>query len=70
MNQFQCPNCKKLSNAKVSNISYSLPPTGGDYDWMETSAKVTCADCNNTYEARVKVDLESQNVEEIVRIYK
>lgn len=57
-----CPSC----NAKVvlsgTHSPSSLPPTGGDYDWMETEKTFTCHACQTKIPLRVRIDLETQEV--------
>ncbi len=40
--EMNCPYCKETVLPSFSGVSYGgLPPTGGDYDWMETGGKAT-----------------------------
>ena len=61
-----CPNCGHIHTPEMSEISLSLPPTGGDYEWLETEANATCKACSFSFELRVRVDLDTQEVDGIV----
>ena len=61
-----CPNCATLSTWQVENISWNLPPTGGDYDWIETDATMCCTNCQANFQARVRVDIDSSQIERLI----
>ena len=55
-----CPNCGRVSQWSFKNYSLSLPPTGGDYEWVETDAQTTCPHCQHNFQVRIRVDLDNQ----------
>lgn len=61
-----CPECGHIHTPILSNISWSLPPTGGDYEWVETEAQATCKNCSHRFEVRVQIDIDSNQVNKIV----
>jgi hypothetical protein len=55
-----CPYCGRVSRWLFRNYSLSLPPTGGDYEWVETDGLTTCPHCQNDIKVRIRVDLDDQ----------
>ncbi|MDX1960694.1 MAG: hypothetical protein SFU98_19135 [Leptospiraceae bacterium] len=66
---FFCPFCNQKIKPTNTNVSYSLPPTGGDYEWVETEKNETCI-CNQKFLIKVRVDLESQKITKLISIPK
>jgi hypothetical protein len=56
-----CPQCLGIVGACAVPF-IALPPTGGDYEWLETEADVTCPNCDYTWQTRVQVDLETRGM--------
>ena len=68
--EMNCPYCKETVLPSISGVSYGgFPPTGGDYEWMETGGKATCPNCNKTSEIRVQIDIETGKIWEIIKVY-
>lgn len=61
-----CPACGYIGRQQVSNAGFHLPPTGGDYDWVEAEAQAACPTCQHSYEVRVRVDLDTGNISKLV----
>ena len=52
-----CPRCRNVVGAKAAPCLL-LPPTGGDYEWIETDAEVICPICDYLWSDRIKADLD------------
>ena len=55
-----CPHCGHVGRWSFHNYSLSLPPTGGDYEWVETDALTSCPHCQSEIKVRIRVDLDDQ----------
>ncbi len=60
-----CPACGFIQQPIVNNPRFGLPPTGGDYEWVETDATVNCRQCQHKFEIRIQIDIESGNVNQV-----
>ncbi|WP_375560834.1 hypothetical protein ACE193_24580 [Bernardetia sp. OM2101] len=67
--EMNCPYCKETVLPSFSDVSYSYPSHGGDYEWKETGGKATCPTCNKISEVRVQIDLETGKIWELVKVY-
>ncbi len=56
-----CPRCLGAINARAVPLM-ALPPTGGDYEWVETEADLVCPSCDYEWRTRVRVDLETRGL--------
>lgn len=62
MNYIFCPNCDQKTQLNAKNVGGGLPPTGGDYDWVETETEHICPLCAAKYDIRVQKSLETGNI--------
>lgn len=49
----------------INTPRFGLPPTGGDYEWVETGTMVNCSQCRHEFEIRIKIDIETLNVDQV-----
>lgn len=42
----KCPNCKNKFKLPPLSFPFMLPPTGKDYEWVDSSTTLTCPHCN------------------------
>ncbi len=61
-----CPECGRVGRWSFHNYSLSLPPTGGDYEWVETDAQTTCPHCKTSIKVRIRVDLDDQSSKSLI----
>ncbi|MDX2255604.1 MAG: hypothetical protein NW214_08830 [Pseudanabaenaceae cyanobacterium bins.39] len=60
-----CPACGFLQTPNISYTDFALPPTGGDYEWLETDAMISCIRCQHGFRVRVQIDLETGSINKI-----
>lgn len=60
-----CPTCGLIQQPTVNNPRFSLPPTGGDYEWVETSTMVSCCECKHEFEIRIQINIETGNFNQV-----
>lgn len=61
-----CPTCGETNPWRFGGIRLSLPPTGGDYTWVETDATAHCPACGAAIPVRVRVDLDNGQIDRLV----
>ena len=59
---YTCPVCNECFKPQ-REPSFSLPPTGKDYDWCDTSDVITCSCCESKLQVMVRLWLDSKKVE-------
>lgn len=62
MSQYTCPSCKTTQTLRQTP-SFSLPPTGGDYEWCETTEELSCPSCQARLDLKVRIWLEDHRVD-------
>ncbi len=60
-----CPVCGLIQQPIVNNPRFGLPPTGGDYDWVETATIVSCRDCKHEFEIRIQIAIDTRTVNQV-----
>ncbi len=60
MEKRKCPACKKDFELPPLSLSFSLPPTGGDYEWMEGTVKLECPHCPANLKVVVRQTLRGE----------
>lgn len=60
-----CPACGFLQQPEISYTGFALPPTGGDYEWVETNEMISCVKCQHGFRIRVQTDLETGSINKI-----
>lgn len=59
-----CPVCHHIGLKRIDHGPLYLPPTGGDYEWVElTTDQCFCPICDHAFEAKVKILLENKEIE-------
>jgi hypothetical protein len=61
-----CPHCAVVGPWSFGSVGGGLPPTGGDYSWMETDTQATCAACGARFPVRVRVDLDTWELDRLI----
>ena len=59
----QCPWCHNVFEINTLSVPVTLPPTGGDYDFVDTSAGFTCPHCKEPLEVKVRVHFDGGGTE-------
>ncbi len=59
----ECPKCNTKFKLPSISIPIILPPTGKDYEWVESSEILTCPHCNATLAVWVREYLEEDKQE-------
>jgi len=62
MEKRKCPACQKDFKLPPLSLSVSLPPTGGDYEWMEGTVELQCPHCYAELKVVVRQTLRGETL--------
>lgn len=63
LRSYPCPRCHNIGPKKIIAGPLFLPPTGGDYEWVDTTAESFCPICEAQFRSLVRIDLATRDFE-------
>jgi hypothetical protein len=55
-----CPLCGRRSVVEVCRGPLYLPPTGGDYEWVDMDGEARCEACGGRYAVRFRLSADGE----------